>query len=90
MGFEILYLWKDVVAKYRPHYLIRLASGTTLVLKVKGQDTERDHVKRRFLDEWVNAVNGHGGFGRWAWDMSLDPADVSAILEKHAVVSANA
>ncbi len=84
LGFEILYLWKGVVAKYRPDYLIRLADGTTLVLEIKGQDTERDQAKRRFLDEWVKAVNGHGGFGRWAWDVALEPADVPAILERRA------
>ena len=25
----------------------------------------------------------HGGFGQWAWDVSFDPADVGAILEKY-------
>jgi len=84
LGFDILYLWKGVVRKYRPDYLVRLVDGTTLVLEVKGQDTDRDKTKRRFLDEWVQAVNEHGGFGRWAWDVSFDPpGDVVAMLEKH-------
>ena len=29
--------------------------------------------KREFLGEWVKAVNGHGGFGHWSWDVSLNP-----------------
>ena len=28
-----------------------------LILETKGQDTEQDRVKRRYLDEWVQAVN---------------------------------
>jgi type III restriction enzyme len=28
---------------------------------------EQDKVKRRYLDEWTQAVNSHGGFGVWRW-----------------------
>jgi len=44
-----------------------------LVLETKGQDSGQNQTKRRFLDEWVNAVNEHGGFGRWSRDVSRDP-----------------
>ena len=40
----------------------------------------RDRTKRRFLDEWVNAVNIHGGFGRWTWDVSRAPGDIREFL----------
>ncbi len=30
LGFEILYLFKGVVKKYRPDYLVRLVNGTIL------------------------------------------------------------
>jgi type III restriction enzyme len=53
-----------------------------LILEVKGQDTEQDQVKRRFLDEWVKAVNGHKGFGQWSWDVSKDPGDIKDILTR--------
>ena len=52
--------------KYRPDFLARLCSGEMLILETKGQDTEQDHVKRRYLNEWMDAVNAHGGFERWA------------------------
>ena len=71
---------RGVVRKYRPDFLIRLTSGEYLVLETKGRDSERDQIKRRFLDEWVRAVNKHGGFGRWSWDVSTTPSDVSDIL----------
>ncbi|MGA3325543.1 MAG: hypothetical protein ABSF45_13815 [Terriglobia bacterium] len=83
LGFEIGYVFQGIVKKYRPDYLIRLKNGITLVLEVKGQDSQQDKTKREFLDEWVKAVNGHGGFGTWAWDVSRHIKDVAGILDSH-------
>jgi len=55
-----------------------------LVMEVKGRDAAEDKTKREFLDEWIKAVNLHGGFGRWSWDISRLPGDVKGILVKHA------
>ena len=84
LGYEIMYVYKGVVKKYRPDFLIRLATGKMLVLEVKGQDTQQNKTKRQFLAEWVKAVNEHGGFGQWAWDVSFDPADIRGLLAKHS------
>lgn len=84
LGFEIRYVYKGVVQKYRPDFLIRLATGKMLVLEVKGQDNQKDRTKRECLDEWVRAVNEHGGFGRWVWEVSRDPADIRGLLDKHS------
>ena len=62
-----------------------MTPGKTLVPEVKGQDTPGNRTRRKFSDEWVGAVNAHGGFGDWVWDVSLDLADISDILQKHAV-----
>jgi len=83
LGFEILYVFKGVVLKYRPDYLIRLSNGKMLVLEVKGQDTQQDRTKREFLSEWTKAVNAHGGFGDWACDVSRNPKDLLNILQTH-------
>jgi type III restriction enzyme len=80
LGFEIVYVYRGVVKKYRPDFLIRLYSGTMLVLEVKGQETEEAKAKRTFLDEWVRAVNAHGGFGTWSGAVSREPGDVAEIL----------
>ncbi|MGH7205065.1 MAG: restriction endonuclease, partial [Nitrospiraceae bacterium] len=83
LGFEIIYVFKGVVRKYRPDFLIRLTDGVMLVLEVKGQDSQEDRTKREFLDEWTKAVNAHGGFGCWDWAVSRDPKDIGGILQKH-------
>lgn len=80
----MLYIHGGVVRKYRPDFLIRLTTSEHLVLETKGQDTDQDKTKRRFLEEWVRAVNAHGGFGKWRCDVSLDPGDVPDILKRHA------
>jgi type III restriction enzyme len=55
-----------------------------LILETKGQDSDENRTKRRFLDEWIQAVNAHGGFGRWSHDVALSPGDIHGILEAHA------
>ena len=83
LGFEILYTFEGVVHKFRPDLLIRLTNGKMLVLEIKGQDTRQDRAKREFLDEWVRAVNAHGEFGVWCFDVSWMPADARDIMAKH-------
>jgi type III restriction enzyme len=80
LGFELLYVYRGVVRKYRPDFLIRLKIGDYLVLETKGQDTEKDKTKQKFLEEWVQGVNEYGGFGTWKWAVSKDPGDIEEIL----------
>lgn len=51
-----------------------------MILERKGQQIERDTSKRSFLDEWVRAINEHGGFGNWKAAVSEHPDDVPGIL----------
>ncbi len=80
LGFEVLYVYRGVVRKYRPDFLLRLKTGDFLVLETKGEDTEQDQVKRRYLDEWTQAVNAHGGFGRWRWTVVKHPGEIRDVL----------
>ena len=74
LGFSIYYLWNGSKRKFIPDFLIRYASGKTLVLvvEVKGQDSAQDQAKRAALGQWVEAVNAHGGLGTWASDVVLE------------------
>jgi type III restriction enzyme len=81
LGFNNHYIFQGVVQKYWPDFIIRLKTGDLLVLETKGQDTQRDKTKREFLNEWVQAVNAHGGFGTWKWAVSKNPADLRMIIE---------
>jgi type III restriction enzyme len=80
LGFEVLYVYRGVVRKYRPDFLVRLANGDMLVLETKGQQTEQDQVKRQYLEEWIQAVNAHGAFGRWRCAAARIPGEIRDIL----------
>ncbi|QDU39200.1 Type III restriction enzyme, res subunit [Maioricimonas rarisocia] len=84
LGFEIWWLDRGARRRYRPDFLVRLKNGTMLVLEVKGQDTEEAKAKRQALEDWVAAVNSHGGFGRWACDVSFEQGDMADIIAKYA------
>ena len=85
LGFSILYLWNGSKRKYIPDFLIRYESGKSLVLEIKGVDSPQDQAKRAALDQWVQAVNAHGGFGTWAWDVVVgEAAGMRDVVEKHA------
>ncbi|MBL7179936.1 MAG: DEAD/DEAH box helicase family protein [Desulfobacterales bacterium] len=86
LGFEILYIFEGIVRKYRPDFIIQLKTDNFLILETKGKDTLRDKTKRRFLNEWVQAVNQHGGFGNWKWAVSGNPADVKMIIEDAVLI----
>lgn len=80
LGFEVLYVYRGVVRKYRPDFLVHLKNGDMLVLETKGQDTEQDKVKRRYLAEWAEAVNDHSGFGRWRWAVAYHPGEIRDVI----------
>ena len=83
LGFEVLYVYRGVVRKYRPDFIVRLKSGNLVVLETKGQPDEQSYSKRRALEQWVQAVNQHGGFGGWSAAVSYNPGDIKDILTKH-------
>lgn len=82
LGFEIFYIYRGVVRKYRPDFLVRLKGGEMLVLETKGQMTEQDKVKQKYLEEWIQAINGHGGFGTWKSDVARGPQEIQDVLIK--------
>lgn len=82
LGFTILYNHKGVIRKFYPDFVLRLANGDYMVLETKGVDNQQNETKRDYLNEWVNAVNNHGGFGKWHWDVSFHPSDIEGLLKR--------
>ena len=82
LGFAIIYNFQGVVSRYFPDFIIKLKTGDHLILETKGLDRDKDKTKRAFLDEWCRAVNQHGGFGTWKWDVSFDANDLDEKLLK--------
>lgn len=83
LDFIIRYLWRGSSRNFVPDYLIRLNNGKTLVLEVKGVDSEQNKAKRAAMDTWVKAVNEQGGFGQWCFDVVFEPSITRDIILKH-------
>jgi type III restriction enzyme len=84
LDFSIRYLWKGATKLFIPDYLIRLTNGKTLVLEIKGQDSDKNRAKRLAMQTWVEAVNEQGAFGHWCFDVVFEPAKIRDTLLKHA------
>jgi type III restriction enzyme len=84
LGFVIIYVYKGIIHKFYPDFLVKLSNGKMLVLEVKGEDDQQNKVKREYLNEWIQAVNSDGRFDRWCWDVSFRPSDIQDIIEKHS------
>ncbi|WP_111414571.1 BPTD_3080 family restriction endonuclease [Billgrantia lactosivorans] len=83
LGFRVRYLWRGSSRNFLPDYLIRLANGKTLVLEVKGQDSQQNAEKRSAMETWVKAVNDQGGFGQWSYDTVFEPSQTRDVIEQH-------
>jgi type III restriction enzyme len=83
LGFEILYTYQGIVRKYYPDFIIKLSNGQYLILETKGKEKYQDAAKRVALEEWVKAINEHGGFGVWDCAMSKNPADMRELIKKY-------
>lgn len=84
LDFTVRYLWKGSTRNFVPDYLIRFTNDKTLVLEVKGQDSEQNKAKRAAMQTWVKTINEQGGFGQWCFDVVFDPAKIMDVISSHA------
>ncbi|MDD2767583.1 MAG: hypothetical protein PHT19_02535 [Methylococcus sp.] len=83
LDFRVRYLYRGSSRNFVPDYLIRLDNGKTLVLEVKGQDSEQNRAKRAAMAAWVQAVNEQSGFGQWCFDVVFEPARIRDTVMAH-------
>jgi type III restriction enzyme len=69
----IPYEYEGVPHHYEPDYLVRLKTGKTLILEVKGQEDDQTHAKHQAAQRWVSAVNNWGRLGQWDFFVCRDP-----------------
>lgn len=80
LGFAITYLWNGSRRKYIPDFLVRLSSGETLVMEIKGQPNDESRAKKAALEQWVKAVNATGGWGTWRSVEVTEMAEVERVV----------
>jgi type III restriction enzyme len=84
LDFKVRYLYRGSSRNFVPDYLIRLNNGKTLVLEVKGQDSEQNRAKRAAMAVWIKAVNEQGGFGQWRFEVVFEPAKIRDVAFSHS------
>ena len=84
LDFKIRYLYRGSSRNFVPDYLMRLKNGKTLVLEVKGRDSEQNKAKRVAMETWIQAVNEQGGFGQWCFGVVFDPAKAHDVISQHS------
>ena len=80
LNFGIFYVYRGIVRRYYPDFLIRLADGTMLVLEVKGKKSDEAEAKLNALKKWTAAVTADGRFGAWTHGISYSPGDIKDTL----------
>jgi type III restriction enzyme len=73
LNFAIPYEFYGVSHNFMPDFLVRLESGVTLILEIKGMMGEKEEAKFEAARRWVTAVNNWGRMGRWAFHVCRDP-----------------
>lgn len=73
LSFTIPYEYRGVSFHYEPDFLVKLANDLTLVLEIKGMETDQDLAKHQTAKRWVAAVNNWGKLGKWDFHVNRDP-----------------
>jgi len=80
LDFVIPYSFAGVMHNYRPDFLVKLTSGMTLILEMKGYEDEEARVKAEAARRWVKAMNNWGEMGRWEYKVCRSPLELKNLL----------
>jgi type III restriction enzyme len=66
---------------YEPDFLVKLASGVTLILEIKGQAHPDTDAKHQAARRWLAAVNHWGRLGKWDFLVCRNPQHLARNIE---------
>ena len=69
----IPYEYEGVQHHFEPDYVLRMKSGKTTVLEMKGEEDDQDRAKHQAARRWITAVNNWGRLGVWDFLVCRDP-----------------
>lgn len=83
LGFAIPYLHNGQMHDYQPDFIIQLKTRDEqyVILETKGYDPLED-VKTAAAERWCSAVNAHGEYGRWRYELIRKPEEIRGVLDK--------
>lgn len=82
LGLQIAYEYDGVSRYYEPDFLIRLSNGVTLVLEIKGYQSDQDSAKLESAQRWERAINNWGRMGQWRFKVCYEPQMLGELLRE--------
>ena len=79
LGFMVPYRKDGTRRHYLPDFIVELTAGERLIVEIKGQPGDAE-IKAAAAHRWCNAVNNDGRFGRWAYHVVHQPANLTRLL----------
>ncbi|MBI4317699.1 MAG: DEAD/DEAH box helicase family protein [Chloroflexi bacterium] len=74
------YDYEGVQHHFEPDYLVKLKNGKSLVLEMKGEESDQDRAKHQAAKRWVTAVNNWGRLGVWDFVECRDPHTLPRLI----------
>jgi type III restriction enzyme len=88
LDFAIPYEYEGTPHNYLPDFIVRMKTedgvDLNMILEVKGFEDEKARAKKTAAQRWVEAVNHHGGYGKWELHESKSPNTIAALINKIA------
>ena len=84
LELNIPYEFEGVSHYYEPDFLVRLTNGLTLILEIKGYQTNQDTAKHEATNRWISAVNNWGEMGEWGFYVCRDVQSLGQELQRLA------
>ena len=84
LELNIPYEFEGVSHYYEPDFLVRLTNGLTLILEIKGYQTNQDTAKHEAASRWMSAVNNWGQMGEWGFHVCRDVQRLGHELQRLA------
>ena len=81
LEFNIPYEFYGVPHVYEPDFLVKLTTGVTVILEVKGQMRVDSDAKHQAARRWVEAVNHWGKLGWWDFLVCWEPQQLPQSLQ---------
>ncbi len=73
LGLTIPYEYMGIDHSYEPDFLVRLRSGVTVLVEIKGYEDDQTKAKHNAAHRWIIAVDNWGELGRWKFHVCRDP-----------------
>jgi type III restriction enzyme len=71
-------------------FLVRLTTGVSVLVEIKGEEDERDRAKHQAARRWISAVNHWGREGQWEFVVCRDPQQLGNMLARLAAPAQSA